>query len=52
MTALESDICFMRSKPRRIRSAWGAAFSRFRLSPVTTLDAPKATRRPPARSMP
>ena len=51
MIDLEASICSIRLKPRSIGSACGAAFSRLRLCPGITDDAPNATSRPPARSI-
>ena len=50
MNAFDSLICLSRSKPRIIRSAWGGARRRLRVSPSWTDEAPMATRRPPGRS--
>ena len=52
MTALEACICSMRLKPRNIGAAWRAARRRLRFSAPVTDEAPNATRRPPARSIP
>ena len=50
ITALESDICLIRSKPRTIRSACGARLDTLRFWPCGTLEAPNAISRPPVRS--